>query len=117
MNSNESIIASWRPKHEKGIFAYVIPYAIRFFIAVTLTTVIIFLIRNPNDISVVFAIVANNAMLCGIVVLGRVFEWFKREKEYKRILDLFEMANKCPVCSAETSPEDKVCPSCGIFLS
>lgn len=116
MNSNESIIANWKPKHEKGIFAYVMPYALRFFIAITLTTMIILLIRHPNDINVIFAIVANNTIMCVIVTLGRVFEWFKREKEYKNILELFEMADKCPACSAKTSPEDKVCSSCGVFL-
>ncbi|HYE83057.1 MAG TPA: hypothetical protein VEG39_12945 [Clostridia bacterium] len=117
MNSNESIIMKWKLQHEKGIFAYVIPYALRFLAAITATTVAVFLFTHPDDLKVMVTVTANNMVMCVMITLFRVAEWFKKEREYKKILDLFEAATKCPACSAKAFPEDKVCASCGTFLS
>lgn len=116
MDRNETILANWKPIHEKGIFAYVIPYALRYFIAMASIAAVIFLIHSPNNANTISSVITNNIVLFLIVTLGRVFEWFRKEKQYRDITDLFEMIDKCPACSAKTSPEDKVCPSCGLTL-
>lgn len=116
MDRNENIIAKWKPYHEKGIFAYVIPYVLTFYAIITSITVAIFLITHPNELSAIKTVIVYNIIVCTIITFFRVVEWFKREREYKKALELLEAVDKCPACSAQISPDDMVCPSCGTFL-
>lgn len=116
MDRNETIIANWKPIHDKGIYAYVIPYALRYFTAMIFIVVGIIKLKQINSIDSIEYLLAGNLFLFAIVLLSRIFDWIKKEKQYNNILKLFEMADRCPACSAKTSPEDKECPYCGLFL-
>ncbi len=116
MDKNENILADWKPIHDKGILAYVVPYTLRFLAAIATIVIIIFLIYRPDNTNTIRSVIINNTIIIVIVTLGRVFEWFKREKQYKNVIQLFQQINKCPMCSSEISSTDKVCPSCGITL-
>lgn len=116
IDRNENILTGWKPIHDKGILAYVVPYALCFLVAIAAIVIVIFLIYRPDNTNTINSVIANNTIIIVIVTLGRVFEWFKREKQYKNAIQLLEQINKCPMCSAKTSPTDKVCPLCGVTL-
>lgn len=116
MDRNKRILDDWKLVHDKGMLAYVIPYSLRFLIAMAAIATVIFLVHRPNNTNTISSVIANNSILFAVVTLARVFEWFKREKQYKAAIKLLELINRCPMCSAKTSSADKICSSCGIIL-
>lgn len=116
MSRNEEILVDWKPIHDKGMLAYVIPYALRFLLIIAGVGVISFLIYRSKNTNAINSVLIGNTVIFIIVTLSRISDWFKKEKQYKDIIKLFEMANKCPMCSTKISTTDKVCPSCGVTL-
>ena len=115
-DENNIFLAEWEPIRKKGLMAFAGPHLLKFFILIVASLGILFLIFRPSNIEkldYVIVVILVNFM---IVTDGKVIEWFKKEKKYKDILDLYETINKCPICSRKISPEDKNCPTCGVML-
>ena len=115
-DENNKFLTEWEPIHKKGLKSYAVPYLLECLFTITAMNGILFLILKPSNIKRVDYFMMINLFFFIIVIHGKVTEWYKKEKKYKDILALYETINKCPACSEEISPEDKICPSCGVVL-
>ncbi|MGE5678778.1 MAG: hypothetical protein ACM3ZR_12050, partial [Pseudomonadota bacterium] len=62
------------------------------------------------------SIIAYNLVISAVIVLGRLYDWVRKDKQYNKILELFSLAEKCPMCSTEISGSERICPSCGAVI-
>ncbi|HWQ30757.1 MAG TPA: hypothetical protein VN549_07190 [Negativicutes bacterium] len=116
MDSNEKILADWKPIHDKGFMCYMIPYSLRFLGALAVITGMFYFIYHNKSTFSLNSIIAYNSVIFAVIVLGRAYDWMRKDKKYNKILELFRLAEKCPMCSKETNGSDRVCPSCGAVL-
>lgn len=86
MEQKEKIIEKWRPTHEKGMKAYVLPFALKYLGAVALLMVIFFVMPHQQDPERTMSLVACNILLYGMAVYVRVRDWLKNENQYQDAL-------------------------------
>ena len=115
-DENNEFLAEWEPIRKKGLMAFAGAHLLKFFISIVASLGILFLIFRPSNIEKADYGVVAILVIFMVVTHGKVTEWYKKEKKYKDILDLYKTINKCPICSRKISPEDKNCPTCGVML-
>lgn len=116
MDSNEKILADWKPIHDKGFIGYLIPYSLRFLGALAAIAGMFYIAYHNKGTFSLTSMLAYNTAIFAIIVLGRAYDWIRRDKQYRKILELFSLADKCPMCSKEISNSERICPSCGAEL-
>ena len=86
MENNEKILTEWKPIHEKGMRAYVLPHAIKYFFAFgAIVIVFLFLPRSPR--TNITSIIATNILIYFFLIYSRVRDWFIKNNKYLDIME------------------------------
>lgn len=82
MNENEKFLEMWGPHHEKGLWNYWWPYALKALLAGIVLIAVLILLFRPTEMERVLNVFFTNGVIFIVVIYARFTEWHKREERY-----------------------------------